>query len=222
MEEQEGRQGRCQAVNEAAALEDSEDAAVAAAAAAMVAAAAAKPAVSDAELVQNRKFHRHSFLRFYKNGAPLGGAPEQRAAGLGVNPALQHANALRLRNVQDLVASFVGQTPPDARKLLRAQHDEIAELRAQLAVKDQLLREVADCLRNTPPQQHHQQQQQPTTQGAPAQSQPQTQEHEKPAPRAEEEKARCCSRCARLWRPGTSSRSLQQYELLWPRCAHCE
>ena len=55
------------------------------AAAAAAAAAAVKPAVSDAELVQNRKFHRHSFLRFYKNGVPLGGTPEQRAAGVGEN-----------------------------------------------------------------------------------------------------------------------------------------
>lgn len=57
---------------------------------AAAAAAASLPAVSDAELVQNRKFHRHSFLRFYKNGLPLGGASTaaQIASGIvgpGVN-----------------------------------------------------------------------------------------------------------------------------------------
>ena len=57
---------------------------------AAAAAAASLPAVSDAELVQNRKFHRHSFLRFYKNGLPLGGVStaSQIASGIvgpGVN-----------------------------------------------------------------------------------------------------------------------------------------
>lgn len=98
--------------------------------------------------------------------------------------ALQHANVLRMRNVQDLVSSFVGEAPFDARKLLRAQHDEIAELRAQLAMKDSLLREIAEHLKKMPQQQ---QQQQSTTTQAP------TQEHDKPIPRAQKKKQRAAA-----------------------------
>lgn len=65
------------------------------------------------------------------------------------NAVLQEVQAMRLQNVQDLVSSYAGQPPLDAKSLLRSQRKQLEALKAQLAAKDTLLLDLAGLLRNT-------------------------------------------------------------------------
>ena len=62
---------------------------------------------------------------------------------------LEEVQALRLRHVQDLVSTYAGQPPLDAKSMLRSQRKQLESLRAQLSAKDSLLLELAGLLKNT-------------------------------------------------------------------------